>query len=444
MPDLGEGLTDAEIVTWLVAAGDSVVLNQILAEVETEKAVVELPSPFAGTVVELLASPGETVAVGAPIVTIETAAVTGDAPDAEGGASASTPRQEPTLVGYGPTEAVPSRRRARHRRPARRDHPGGSTSEPSGTPPSYTMSPPTSGAESRPSIRAERPLAAPPVRYMAQQEGVDLADVAGHGPGGVITRDDLAAYLGRRHEVAGTVDTPEQARPDATRATVRGIQKRMAEAMVRSVAEAPQACVYLSVDVSETTALVERLRASRQFEGVRVTLLSIVAKAVLRALEEHPELNSSWDGGGEILFEQHVNLGIAVAAPAGLLVPNIPAAESLGLRDLARALGDLTERAREGRCGPAELRGGTFTITNVGVFGVDGGVAILNPGEAGILAVGAVRRTPWEHEGQVALRDVMTLSLTFDHRLVDGRQASSFLTAVGGVLADPLELLAFA
>jgi 2-oxoisovalerate dehydrogenase E2 component (dihydrolipoyl transacylase) len=177
----------------------------------------------------------------------------------------------------------------------------------------------------------------------------------------------------------------------------------------------------------------------------RLTLLSIVAKAVLRALAEHPELNSSWDDSRrEILTEQHVNLGIAVAAPSGLLVPNIPAAEGLGLRDLARALSDLGERARAGGCAPAEFRGGTFTITNVGVFGVDGGVAILNPGEAGILAVGAVRTTPWEHEGEVALRDVVTLSLTFDHRLVDGRQASGFLTAVGRVLADPLELLAFA
>ena len=214
---------------------------------------------------------------------------------------------------------------------------------------------------------------------------------------------------------------------------------------MRSVAEAPQACVFLSVDVSETMALVERLRASRHFEGIRMTLLSIVAKAVLRVLEEHPELNSAWDEDRrEILFEHHVNLGIAVAAPNGLLVPNVSEAERLALKDLARALAELTERAREGRCTPAELRGGTFTITNVGVFGVDGGVAILNPGEAGILAVGAVRRTPWAHDGEVALRDVVSLSLTFDHRLVDGRQASGFLTAVGDVLADPLELLAFA
>jgi 2-oxoisovalerate dehydrogenase E2 component (dihydrolipoyl transacylase) len=296
---------------------------------------------------------------------------------------------------------------------------------------------------------------------MARQEGVDLADVAGNGPGGIITRDDLAAYIrGRANPGAATVgqvaipdtawttvagETRDGASPEPTRAPIRGIQKRMAEAMVRSVTEAPQACVFLSVDVSETTALVERLRANREFAGIRVTLLSIVAKAVLRAMAEHPELNSSWDGGrGDVVFAPHVNLGIAVAAPAGLVVPNLPTADVLGLRDLARALSDLSERAREGRCAPAEFRGGTFTISNVGVFGVDGGVAILNPGEAGILAVGTVRRTPWEHGGEVALRDVVTLSLTFDHRLVDGRQASGFLAAVGRVLADPLELLAFA
>jgi pyruvate dehydrogenase E2 component (dihydrolipoamide acetyltransferase) len=299
-----------------------------------------------------------------------------------------------------------------------------------------------------------RPLAAPPVRFMARQVGVDLAEVEGHGPGGIITRDDLAAYIGGRAgdagpagttTAAGPVGTQQHAAGEPTRTRVRGIQKRMAEAMVRSVADAPQACVFLSVDASESTALVERLRAHPEFGGVRLTLLGLVAKAVLFALRQHPELNSYWDDSRlEIVTGPHVNLGIAVAAPTGLLVPNVPAAEGLGLRDLARALSDLGERARAGRCAPAEFQGGTFTITNVGVFGVDGGVAILNPGEAGILAVGAVRRMPWEHEGEVALRDVVALSLTFDHRLVDGRQASGFLTTVGRVLADPLELLAFA
>ncbi len=448
LPDLGEGLADAEIVAWRVAAGDVVALNQILAEVETEKAVVELPSPFAGTVVELLAEPGETVAVGAPIVTIETVGQAADDPAAERTGDPSPSGRVPTLVGYGPAEAAPSRRRRRRAPAAGAGHghgpESGTTIDPS-VPPIPAATTPAAADVSEPGGRTARPLAAPPVRFMARQEGVDLAEVAGNGPDGIVTRDDLAAYLGGRAGTSPAAQPVATAASAGTRTPVRGVQKRMAEAMVRSVAEAPQACVFLSVDVSETTALVERLRASRHFEGVRMTVLGVVAKAVLRALEEHPELNSSWDEDRrEILFEPHVNLGIAVAAPTGLLVPNVVAAERLALKDLARALADLTERARGGKCTPAELRGGTFTITNVGVFGVDGGVAILNPGEAGILAVGAVRRTPWAHDGEVALRDVVSLSLTFDHRLVDGRQASGFLTAVGHVLTDPLELLAFA
>ncbi len=304
MPDLGEGLADAEIVAWHVAAGDVVALNQTLVEVETEKAVVELPSPFAGTVVELLAAPGETVAVGAPIVTIETAATDGSGDER---AEDPSPSQHvPTLVGYGPAEPAASRR-PRRRRPAHHDHPGGSTVDPGAAPVPIATSPEGPGTGPGPGILARRPLAAPPVRFTARQEGVDLADVVGNGPGGIITRDDLAAYLGSRTATAaraGTTEIPEHAPLEGTRTPVRGIQKRMAEAMLRSVAEAPQACVFLSVDVSETTALVEHLRASRQFEGVRVTVLGVVAKAVLRALEEHPELNSSWDDStGEILLK---------------------------------------------------------------------------------------------------------------------------------------------
>ena len=445
MPDLGEGLADAEIVAWHVAAGDVVALNQTLAEVETEKAVVELPSPFAGTVVELLAHPGETVAVGAPIVTIETAASDGSGDERTEDpspsrrvphSSATAPLRRYRAGGRSPLDRcaastpatrrpirLPRRFRPRRRRKSPAPDPGRPTS-------------PAGPSRRHPSAsRRDRKASTSPTW-------------PGTGPAGSSRATTWRPTLGSRAPGganAATAGDPEREPTEGTRTPVRGIQKRMADAMVRSVAEAPQACVFLSVDVSESTALVERLRASRQFEGVRVTVLGLVAKSVLRALEEHPELNSSWDESRrEVVFEHHVNLGIAVAAPVGLLVPNIPAAERLGLRDLADALGDLVERARSGRCAPADLRGGTFTITNVGVFGVDGGVAILNPGEAGILAVGAIRRTPWEHEGDVALRDVMTLSLTFDHRLVDGRQASSFLSAVGRVLSDPLELLAFA
>jgi pyruvate dehydrogenase E2 component (dihydrolipoamide acetyltransferase) len=219
----------------------------------------------------------------------------------------------------------------------------------------------------------------------------------------------------------------------------------MAEAMVRSVASAPQACVFLTVDVTPTMELVEQLRRNKHFEGVRVTPLALVARAVVLALRERPSLNSSWDDAGPAVLTRHyVNLGVAVAGRLGLVVPNVKDAQDLSLRELAAALAELTTSARDARCTPAELSGGTITITNVGVFGVDAGVPILNPGEAAILAVGAVQRRPWEHLGDVALRHVVTLSLAFDHRLVDGQAASGFLTAVGEILADPTNLIALA
>ncbi len=412
LPDLGEGLTEAEVVAWHVKVADQVGLNQLLVEVETEKAVVELPSPFAGTVVELLADVGQTLAVGAPIIAIETDA--GGDEEAEAGPKEEAVGKVPVLVGYGPAEAPPSRRRKT--RPAHHDR---------------TRGVPTAGAS--------RPLAAPPVRFMARQHGIDLATVTGNGPGGVITREDLAAHLGRGSTLAPA------SRERESRAPVRGVQKHMAEAMVRSVTTAPQACVFLTVDVTSTVELVGRLRENHHFAGLRVTPLAVVARAVVLALRDQPALNSSWDDDvAEVVTKHYVNLGIAVAGPLGLVVPNIKEAQDLTLRDLTRALADLTDRARAGRCTPADLGGGSITVTNVGVFGVDAGVPILNPGEAAIVAVGAIQRRPWEFDGQIALRDVVTLSLAFDHRLVDGQAASRFLAAVGGILSDPTNLIALA
>jgi pyruvate dehydrogenase E2 component (dihydrolipoamide acetyltransferase) len=418
LPDLGEGLTEAEVVAWHVAPGDAVELNQVLVEVETEKAVVELPSPFSGTVVELFAGPGDTVEVGAALISIETAS-SADAPDA---AAIPAPEKISVLVGYGPSESAPSRRRRRGGGRSRHERPD----QPSATP-----SPPPS----TPSPRGSRPLAAPPVRFMARQHGVDLADVTGHGPGGIITRDDLAAH------VANSVPPGDDERE--TRSPVKGVQKHMADAMVRSATTAPQACVFLTVDVTPTSDLLGRLRANRRFDGVKLTMLTVAARAVVLALRDHPTLNSSWDGDtNEIVTKHYVNLGIAVAGPRGLVVPNVKGAHDLAFRDLAIELETLTEQARAARSTPAELSGGTITITNVGVFGVDAGIPLLNPGEAAILALGAVQRRPWEHNGEVALRDVVTLSLAFDHRLVDGEGASRFLRAVGDILADPTNLIA--
>ena len=404
LPDLGEGLTEAEIVAWHVAAGDEVALNQVLVDVETEKAVVELPSPFAGTVVEVLAREGETVGVGSPIIAIDTSG------DGEGASE-----RVPVLVGYGPSEAPPSRRRRNGHRHVDR-------------------------GQAPPAPAGSRPLAPPPVRFMARQNGVDLADVTGHGPGGVITREDLAAHLAGAAPPSGPAgETPGR----ESRAPVRGVQKHMAAAMVRSAAAAPQACVFLTLDVTPTTELVGRLRANRHFEGTRVTPLAVVARAMVLALRDAPALNSSWDEAtAEVVTKHYVHLGVAVAGPLGLVVPNVKDVQDMTFRELTQALADLTARAHDARCTPAELREGTITLTNVGVFGVDAGVPILNPGEAAILALGAVRRRPWEFDGAVALRDVVTLSLAFDHRLVDGQAASRYLTAVGEMLADPTNLIA--
>ncbi|HSZ36456.1 MAG TPA: dihydrolipoamide acetyltransferase family protein [Acidimicrobiales bacterium] len=418
LPDLGEGLTEAEVVAWHVAPGEIVELNQVLLEVETEKAVVELPSPFAGTVAELFVAAGATVDVGAPLISIETAGAPAS-PDPE---SAPASEKVSVLVGYGPSDPAPSRRRrgggrSRHDRP---EHP-------SAIPSPAMPSPPGS-----------RPLAAPPVRFMARQQGIDLAEVAGNGPGGIVTREDLAAHLAARAAPAPRLSGR------VTRSPVKGVQKHMAEAMVRSATTAPQACVFLTVDVTPTSELLGRLRANRRFEGVKLTMLTVAARAVVLALRDHPALNSAWDDAtGEIVTKHYVNLGIAVAGPRGLVVPNVRDAHELGFRELATALEALTEQARAARSTPADLSGGTITITNVGVFGVDAGVPLLNPGEAAILALGAVQRRPWEYQDEVALRDVVTLSLAFDHRLVDGEGASRFLRAVGEILADPTNLIAF-
>ncbi len=401
LPDLGEGLTEAEVVTWRVAAGEEVALNQVLVEVETEKAVVELPSPHAGIVVALFAGVGETIAVGAPLVALDTGT------RGEGGEA-----PVPMLGGYGPAEAPASRRRTRRGHRTRGRAPG--------------------------AANGSRPLAPPPVRFMARQQGVDLAKVTGRGPGGIVTREDLAAHL--EGAAAGQASPAEGTRE--SRASVRGVQKHMAEAMVRSVASAPQATVFLTLDVTPATKLLRRLGASRSFEGVRVTILTLAAGAVVLSLPDYPALNSQWDSAeGEVVTRHYVNLGIAVAGPRGLVVPNVKDAHRMGLRELAGALGDVTARARAARCTLDDFRGGTITITNIGIFGVDTGTPLLNPGEAAILALGTVQRRPWELDGAVALRDVVTLSLSFDHRLVDGQAASRFLAAVGQVLADPTGLV---
>jgi pyruvate dehydrogenase E2 component (dihydrolipoamide acetyltransferase) len=441
LPDLGEGLTDAELVQWLVAEGDAVALNQTIAEVETAKAVVELPSPFAGAVHRLHASAGDTVEVGAPLVSFalegedEPGGIPAPMPDpaaveqatpavvqAPPAASDVFPADEPedtgvrqaTLVGYGAVGRSGSRPHRRARR-------------------AVAPAPPASAPARREGER-ERPRSSPPVRRLAKTLGVDLdALVVGDRP---ITRADVEAAAR-----PSSVQEPRQATSGEDRVTripIRGIRKHTAAAMVRSAFTAPHAATFVTIDVTETLRLLDELSHDRSLDGHRIGILAVTAKAVCLALGRTPVLGSRWDEeAGEIAQPSYVNLGIAVASDRGLVVPNVRDAETLSLVDLADAIGELVSTARAGSLSPAQLTGGTFTITNVGVFGVDGGVPILNPGEAGILAVGAVRRQPWEHEGGIALRDVVTLSLSFDHRLADGAEAARFLMDVAGVLRAP-------
>ena len=288
------------------------------------------------------------------------------------------------------------------------------------------------------------------MRFYAYQRDVDIAEVPATGPHGDVTRDDVTHYLAAQQVSEASPEsfsTPPvvagSTLGDETRVAIKGVRKHTAAAMVTSAFTAPHVTEFVTVDVTPTVELLDRLRAHRQFTDVRLTPLALIAKALLIALRRNPSLNSHWDDEAqEIVIKHYVNLGIAAATPRGLMVPNIKHAHRLGLRELADALVDLTRTAKEGKTGPTDLAGGTITITNVGVFGVDAGTPILNPGEAAILCFGAIRNQPWEFEGDIALRSVTTLSLSFDHRLVDGEQGSKFLADIGRILSDPLEFVA--
>jgi pyruvate dehydrogenase E2 component (dihydrolipoamide acetyltransferase) len=453
LPDVGEGLVEAEIVAWQVAAGDTVAVNQVLVEIETAKAVVELPSPFAGTVGELMAEPGATVQVGTPIIVIETAG--GPAPgDEDAGAKIGEAGKDgriATLVGYGPRQGAARRRPRRGAGTATAPPaapPASPRPAPEPVPPADDRDPTTAKPGAPPNGSAHPngdrvPLATPPVRKLAKDLGVDLRSLAGSGTAGAITRDDVRAAASAPVEQAvpatGTAPrAPAPARGGSRREPIRGVRKATAAAMVSSAFTAPHVTEFLAVDVTATMALRDRLRGTRAYAEVRLTPLAFVAKAVCLAARRTPEVNASWDeAAGEIVYYDHVQLGIAAATPRGLIVPKIRDADTLDLAGLAGALGELTATARSGRTPPADLAGGTFTITNVGVFGVDTGTPILNPGEAAILAVGAIKPAPWVVDGELAVRTVCQLALSFDHRLVDGEQGSRFLADVGALLEDP-------
>ncbi|MHA7155485.1 dihydrolipoamide acetyltransferase family protein [Arthrobacter sp. TMN-50] len=466
LPDLGEGLTESEIVSWHVAEGDVVELNQIIADVETAKAVVELPSPYAGVVARLHEQPGTVIAVGATIVSFDVPAVDGangggtsggglaaeafqGAGDVAGPADGDVPaKREPNLVGYG--AAV-----EKGGRPARRARGGSGRGDVTAALPAPTASavpagPPVPVVSAAPPLAtalSERPRSTPPVRKLARDLGVELVAVTGTGASGLITRDDVIGAVSRREQPAAAPQTAaipakaagsQQSSQRETRTPIRGIRKHTAAAMVASAFTAPHVTEFLTIDVTPTMELVGRLKTSRAFADVKITPLAVVAKALCIAVDRNRTVNTRWDAASsEIVQHRYVNLGIAAATPRGLMVPNIKDADQLTLKEIAQALTGLTETARAGKTSPVDLSGGTISITNVGVFGIDAGTPILNPGEAAILAMGAVRRTPWEYQGEIALRSVMTLSLSFDHRLVDGEQGSRFLADIGTILSDP-------
>jgi 2-oxoisovalerate dehydrogenase E2 component (dihydrolipoyl transacylase) len=448
MPDLGEGLTESDLVVWNVAVGDTVEQNQVIAEVETAKALVQLPSPYAGVVSRLFVEPGTTVLVGATIMSIavddasdaDPGPTGGASPNAAPGPAASDPGGQPgpaptartsVLVGYGPPVEASTR-------PQRRARGKSWSTGTGGTLPAAGTQPEENFGRSRP----ERPKSFPPARKLAHDLGVDLALVAGSGGDGVITRDDVLQFAAATTSPPRTAPPPAHAAsargPREVRTPIAGVRKHTAAAMVSSAFTAPHASAFLTVDVTPTMALLASGSQHRGVAGRRLTILTMVAKAVTIALRRNRSLNSRWDEGtGEIVQFGYVNLGIAAATARGLLVPNVKDADLLDLSELADAITRLTEAARAGTTSPADLAAGTISITNIGVFGIDSGTPILNPGEAAIIAMGAVRRQPWEYQDEVALRSVMTLSLSFDHRVVDGEQAARFLVDVGAILADP-------
>lgn len=457
LPDVGEGLTEADIVSWKVAVGDTVTVNQDIVEIETAKSLVDLPSPYAGVVTQLLVAAGDTVDVGTPIIVIDTDPFGAPAAEPAGEANAAGEGSGDVLVGYG-TKPHTATRRARRvaegAAPATAADGGASVPLPSApgpvAQPGAVGAPSNSTPAASPNGRGRAVLAKPPVRRLAKDLGIDLERIPGTGPGGIITRGDVEAAA-ERAEPEKLVTYPGDDRPwldggtvsadgRQTRVPVRSVRRRTAEAMVASAFTAPHVTVFTTVDVTKTMKLVARLKEDRDFADVRVTPLLIAAKALILAIRRHPTISASWDDETqEIVYKHYINLGIAAATPRGLVVPNVKDAHRMSLYELAEALGDLTATARTGKTTPQAMMDGTVTITNVGVFGIDTGTPILNPGESAILAFGAITQRPWVHKGTIKPRWVTQLALSFDHRLVDGELGSRVLADVAKTMGDPTQ-----
>ncbi|MGO4384027.1 dihydrolipoamide acetyltransferase family protein [Specibacter sp. RAF43] len=422
LPDVGEGLTEAEIVAWKVKAGDAVAVNDVIVEIETAKSIVELPSPYAGTVAQLMVAEGDTVDVGTPIIAIGAGDPSSAAP-APAPAAVEEPAAIKPLVGSGP-KADAVKRRPRH----------GSTAV--GPAPVAALAAAHVPASGMAGAVTGRVLAKPPVRKAAKDLGINLADVPPTGVHGEVTKKDLLGHQERR-AAAGTSPADD---PRVERIAVKGVRKATARAMVESAFTAPHVSIFVDVDASRTMEFVKRLKASRDFEGIRVSPLLILSKAVIWAAARNPSVNATW-AGEEIIIKHYVNLGIAAATPRGLMVPNIKDAQDLSLKELASALNALAATARAGKTQPADMAGGSLTITNIGALGIDTGTPILNPGEVAIVAFGTIKQKPWVVDGEVVPRWITTLGGSFDHRVVDGDLSARFMADVAAIMEEPALLL---
>ncbi|PBC50040.1 branched-chain alpha-keto acid dehydrogenase subunit E2 [Rhodococcus sp. ACS1] len=397
LPDLGEGLTEADIAEWRVRVGDTVTIDQVVVEVETAKAAVEVPIPFEGTVISLHGDEGSTLKVGTPLITVSgTPAAHEQYREEEQSGSGNV------LIGYGTSEDTGRRRR---RVAANRE------------------------IAQAPKASATRVIS-PVVRNLARQNDLDLSRLPGSGPGGVITRADVERALDT---------TPDST--DVQRIPIKGVRKAVADKLSTSRREIPDATTWVDVDATELVQARRTINAALP-EDDKVGLMALLARLALAALARYPELNSTVDTDrNEIVRYGHVHLGIAAQTPRGLVVPVIEKADSLTTVDLARQLRDTTALAREGALPPSRLTGGTFTLNNYGVFGVDGSTPIINHPEAAILGVGRIVDKPWVVDGQLAVRKVMQVSLSFDHRVCDGGVAGGFLRLFADYIENPITVL---
>jgi 2-oxoisovalerate dehydrogenase E2 component (dihydrolipoyl transacylase) len=442
LPDLGEGLTEAEIVTWHVKAGDTVSVDQGIVEVETAKAVVEVPVPFAGRVTQLHGQPGDVVAVGQPLVTVDTAdrfaepgVVTSPAGPDDADQSGNV------LIGYGTSSA----RRRRHR----------ATRSPAAIPATGSPAPGTAATDDStvpPLVTNGRvPVASPLIRQLARNAGVDITTIPGSGHSGLITRHDVdAAINARRAEPAARRAEPASRRQVAPavlpaagsagviRIPIRGPRKSVADKVSRSRREIPEATVWVDVDATEMLGLRATLNADES--APKISLLALLSRFTILALRRYPELNARIDGD-EIVMSPSVHLGFAAQTDRGLMVPVVHDAQAHTLEQLSTAIAERTRRAREGKLDPADLVGGTFTVNNYGVFGVDGAAAIINHPEVAILGIGRIIQRPWVIDGQIAARQMTELTLAFDHRVCDGGTAGGFLRFIADCVELPAKAL---